>query len=836
MKRPNTAPQKPSQKAHKRQKVERTKAAPFPKPFPSSTKAKRRVQLNELGWKPVSMPDRLDDVEGFYGLEEIDDVEIVKDPVTGNLTFETTKTEEEVAQDVEEAWQREEDEAKRLEAITFGDGEADGKEDTTQADAAQETAQEENEEVAWEGFSDEEDAQTAAPAQAADADVTDVADAATTNGEPEMKKLTKTEKKKRAKEAKLKKQEEEKAKAELPTPDDGEEEEDEEDEVEEDKVEDREDGETFGPGAFDILANQPDDDDDETDVRAWNELDLSEEMLGALAKLKFSKPTGIQASTIPEIMAGRDVIGKASTGSGKTLAFGIPVIESWLAARSTAKDPEDKAPIALIIAPTRELAHQINAHLIALCAKGDFDPPYIASITGGLSVQKQRRQLEKADIVVGTPGRLWEVISGGQGLLPKFKQIKFLVVDEADRLLSEGHFKEMGEILKVLEPDDEPNENGDEEPAPETQRQTLVFSATFGKDLQRKLAGKTKYSGDLMSQQQSMEYLLKKLRFREEKPMFIDANPTSQMASKLQEGLIECAGTEKDLYLYSLLMFYTKKRALVFTNSISAVRRITPFLTNLALPALPLHSNMPQKARLRSIERFKERPGSILVATDVAARGLDIPQIDLVIHYHLPRAADTYVHRSGRTARADASGASILICAPEEVAGVRRLIAKVHARASDAPKSKKTAFFIRTLDIDRRIVSRLKPRATISKKLSDTVIAKEKKHSEDDVLRRAAEDLGVDYDSEEFEKEAPGKRGRGSGRKKKEKEASEMTKAEMQSLRAELKHLLSQRINTGVSARYLTSGGIDVDALVAGEGNMEFLGNLDGLGFDEVAE
>ncbi|KAH8636855.1 DEAD-domain-containing protein [Alternaria alternata] len=836
MKRPNTAPQKPSQKAHKRQKVERTKAAPFPKPFPSSTKAKRRVQLNELGWKPVSMPDRLDDVEGFYGLEEIDDVEIVKDPVTGNLTFETTKTEEEVAQDVEEAWQREEDEAKRLEAITFGDGEADGKEDTTQADAAQETAQEENEEVAWEGFSDEEDAQTAAPAQAVDADVTDVADAATTNGDPEIKKLTKTEKKKRAKEAKLKKQEEEKAKAELPTPDDAEEEEDEEDEAEEDEVEDREDGETFGPGAFDILANQPDDDDDETDVRAWNELDLSEEMLGALAKLKFSKPTGIQASTIPEIMAGRDVIGKASTGSGKTLAFGIPVIESWLAARSTAKDPEDKAPIALIIAPTRELAHQINAHLIALCAKGDFDSPYIASITGGLSVQKQRRQLEKADIVVGTPGRLWEVISGGQGLLPKFKQIKFLVVDEADRLLSEGHFKEMGEILKVLEPDDEPNENGDEEPAPETQRQTLVFSATFGKDLQRKLAGKTKYSGDLMSQQQSMEYLLKKLRFREEKPMFIDANPTSQMASKLQEGLIECAGTEKDLYLYSLLMFYTKKRALVFTNSISAVRRITPFLTNLALPALPLHSNMPQKARLRSIERFKEQPGSILVATDVAARGLDIPQIDLVIHYHLPRAADTYVHRSGRTARADASGASILICAPEEVAGVRRLIAKVHARASDAPKSKKTAFFIRTLDIDRRIVSRLKPRATISKKLSDTVIAKEKKHSEDDVLRRAAEDLGVDYDSEEFEKEAPGKRGRGSGRKKKEKEASEMTKAEMQSLRAELKHLLSQRINTGVSARYLTSGGIDVDALVAGEGNMEFLGNLDGLGFDEVAE
>ncbi|KNG50795.1 atp-dependent rna helicase mak5 [Stemphylium lycopersici] len=813
MKRPHAAPKKSILKPYKRQKVE-----PFPKPLPQSTKPKRKVQLNELGWKTVSMPDRLEDTEGFYGLEEIDDVTIVKDPTTGHLHFETTKTEDEVARDVEEAWQREEEEAQRLEKITFGDGEQPEGDEAAEIKTPGEDA-----EVEWEGFSDDEDA----PAQA---EPEKQKPKPSTNAEAGAHKETKTEKKRRLKEAKLKRQEEE-ANAKQATSNEGDKahgnDEDESD------ADDREDGETFGPGAFDILANQPDDDSDEEDVSAWGELDLSEEVLGSLAKLKFSKPTDIQASSIPEIMAGRDVIGKASTGSGKTLAFGIPIVESFLSSRSASKDAETHAPTALIIAPTRELAHQINAHLVALCAKGDFEPPYIASITGGLSVQKQRRQLEKADIVVGTPGRLWEVISTGQGLLGKFKQIKFLVIDEADRLLSQGHFKEMEDILKVLEPDDEPDANADPAEAPEAQRQTLVFSATFGKDLQRKLAGKVKHGGEVLSQQQSMEYLLKKLRFREEKPKFIDANPESQMTSKLQEGLIECAGPEKDLYLYSLLMFYTKKRALVFTNSISAVRRITPFLTNLALPALPLHSNMPQKARLRSIERFKERPGSILVATDVAARGLDIPQVELVIHYHLPRAADTYVHRSGRTARADASGASILICAPEEVGGVRRLIAKVHARASDAPKSKKTAFFIRTLDIDRRIVSRLKPRATISKRLADTVIAKEKKNSEDDVLRQGAEDLGIDYDSEEFEKEAKGKRGRGSGRKKKEKEASEMTKAEMQGLRAELRDLLSQRINTGVSARYLTSGGIDVEALMAGEGNMQFLGNLDGLGFED---
>jgi len=808
MKRPHNTP-KAAHKAHKRQKV----ASDFAKPLP--TKTKRKVRLDELGWKTVSMPDRLEDTEGFYGLEEIDDVTIVKDPITGNLTFETTKTEEEVARDVEQAWQDEEEEAKRLERITFGSEEelADDYENPESNTPV------ESEELPWEGFSDDEDV----PAVEAPKESKNGNASVTKDGKSDTKKQSEVKSKieeKQPKETVSAKEAEKKGE------NHGEEEESDDEEISE--------GETFGPGAFDILADQPIDADDEVDVSAWEELNLSDEVLNSLAKLNFQTPTEIQASSIPEIMAGRDVIGKASTGSGKTLAFGIPIIESFLAARKASKDTEDSkahAPTALIIAPTRELAHQITAHLMALCSKGAFDAPHIASITGGLSVQKQRRQLEKADIVVGTPGRLWEVVSTGQGLLEKFKKIRFLVIDEADRLLSDGHYEELGEILKILEPD---NETADgEEDAPELERQTLVFSATFGKSLQQKLAGKSRPDKNAMSQQASMEYLLKKLKFREDKPKFVDANPDSQMASKLKEGLVECAGPEKDLYLYSLLMFYTKKRALVFTNSISAVRRLTPYLQNLDLPALPLHSNMAQKARLRSIERFRERPGSILVATDVAARGLDIPGVELVIHYHLPRAADTYVHRSGRTARADLSGLSILICAPEEVAGVRRLVAKVHARSGneEAPQSKKTAFFIRTLDLDRRIVSRLKPRAQLSKKLADTVIAKEKKHSEDDVMRQAAEDLGIDYDSEAFEKEAKGRKGRGTGRKKKEKEASEMTKGEMQAIRAELKALLKQKINTGVSARYLTSGGIDVDALLAGEGNAQFLGNVDDLGF-----
>jgi ATP-dependent RNA helicase DDX24/MAK5 len=809
MKRPRI-PQKAAHKAHKRQKLE----AP-PRPF--SDIPKRKVRLNDLGWKQVTMPDRLEDFEGFYGLEEIDDVSIVRDATNGNVSFETTKTEEQIEQDIEEAWQREEEEAKRLEEITFGGGAGGGIGDEKEEVAADDDS--------WEGFSDEEEANGLVKATEATAKSTTPA----VNGDAktEHKEKSKKQEKKEAVAKKRRAEEEAKQEAAIANGDP-------QDDVEASEDEDTTELETLGQGAFDILANQPQDDDEEVDVSAWEGLELSTEMLDALARLKFSAPTIIQASTIPEIMAGRDVIGKASTGSGKTLAFGIPIVEAYLVSKERSKDDKETPPLALIIAPTRELAHQITAHLVALCAKGDFDAPNIASVTGGLAVQKQRRQLEKADIVVGTPGRLWEVISSGQGLLEKFKQIRFLVVDEADRLLSQGNYKELGEILKILEQDNDAKEPAEADTAAVTERQTLVFSATFQKSLQQKLAGKAKGGGgELMSKQQSMEYLLKKLKFREEKPKFIDANPTSQMASKLKEGLIECAGTEKDLYLYSLLMFYPKKRALIFTNSISAVRRLTPFLQNLDLPALPLHSSMAQKARLRSIERFTQRPGSILVATDVAARGLDIPKVELVIHYHLPRAADTYVHRSGRTARAEASGSSILICAPEEVGGVRRLIAKVHARADDAPKTKKTGYFIRTLDIDRRIVARLKLRATISKKLADTVIAKEKKHSEDDVMRQGAEDLGIDYDSEEFEKEAKGKKGRGTGRKKKEKESREMTKAEQQALRAELKSLLSQRINTGVSARYLTNGGIDVEALMAGEGNMEFLGSVEGLGFDE---
>lgn len=239
---------------------------------------------------------------------------------------------------------------------------------------------------------------------------------------------------------------------------------------------------------------------------------------------------------------------------------------------------------------------------------------------------------------------------------------------------------------------------------------------------------------------------------------------------------------------------------------------------------------MAQKARLRSIERFTEaKPNttSILLATDVAARGLDIKDIDVVIHYNVPRTADAYVHRSGRTARAEKSGLSILLCAPDEVVPTRRLVAKVHATAKPNSPFKKTDYFIRSVDIDRRIVGRLKERVTLAKKIADTALAKEKGNKDDDWMRNAAEELGVEYDSEDLEK-AGNWAGRGSGRKSKQQDARGVSKAEVGAMRAQLKQLLSNRVNTGVSEKYIANGLTDMDELLRGARG-DFLGKVGGF-------
>ncbi|KAB8235036.1 ATP-dependent RNA helicase MAK5 [Aspergillus alliaceus] len=730
------------------------------------------VAVDDLNWKEVALPDRLDDAEGFFGLEEIDGVDIIRSEGNGEVRFKAKA-------------------GKPKKSILKEKG------------LEEEEAQFDDE---WEGIGDDD--QTAPQDQAEE-----------TKHEPDESdkkakvKETKNTKKEKKEAKNVKREPKEKAAV-----------------TNEDKIK---------PG-LSFATLQDKEDDDGADISAWEPLGLSPEILTGLSKMKFSMPTSVQKTCIPPILDGHDVIGKASTGSGKTLAFGIPILEHYLeklrSKSQTDSEKKESMPIALILSPTRELAHQLAKHIGEVISHSPGVNARTALLTGGLSVQKQQRVLASADIVVGTPGRVWEVLSSGQGLIRKMQAIKFLVIDEADRLLSEGHFKEAHEILAALDrvedgdfPDDSGDES-DEETDPKSQRQTLVFSATFHRDLQQKLAGKGKWTGgNIMSQKESMEYLLQKLNFREEKPKFIDVNPVSQMAENLKEGIVECAAMEKDLFLYTLLLYHPKHRTLVFTNSISAVRRLTQLLQTLQLPALALHSSMAQKARLRSVERFSSPtsdPSSILVATDVAARGLDIKGIDFVVHYHAPRTADAYVHRSGRTARAGASGKSVIICSPDEMIGVVRLAAKVHANMANRKKVP-----LESLELDRRVVSRVKQRVTLAARIVDSNIAKEKISAEDNWLRTAAEDLGVDYDSEEFGDASGRSRGRGRGRQERERKAGNTSKAELAGLRAELKQLLSQRVNVGVSERYLTSGRVDIEALLRGEGNNSFLGQVDALEF-----
>lgn len=454
------------------------------------------VGLEDLNWNEVALPDRMEDAGGFFGLEEIDGVDVVKPQGGGEVQFKV-RYQPSIVSGI------------RLLTRTFPLQAKAGKPKKSILKGP--SADDDGEE--WSGFSDEESEKTKIPA----------AEAKQAKNDKKNKKEPKESKKK---EQKLK------------------------------EANPKEDEPSRDPNlksGLSFAALDDAEEDDGVDVSAWETLGLSPEILLSLSKMKFATPTTVQKACIPAILDGHDVVGKASTGSGKTLAFGIPILEHYLEKRGRKQDRAEKGkstPMALILSPTRELAHQLAKHIGELNTNAPDTDARIALLTGGLSIQKQQRQLANADIVIGTPGRVWEILSTGSGLIRKMQNIKFLVVDEADRLLSEGHFKEVEEILGALErkaqgdfPDMDEEAKEEEEPV---DRQTLVFSATFHRDLQQKLAGKGRwFGGDLMDKKESMEYLLKKLNFREEKPRFIDVNPVQQMAEGLKEGIVECPAMEK---------------------------------------------------------------------------------------------------------------------------------------------------------------------------------------------------------------------------------------------------------------------------------------------------
>ncbi|XP_019705829.2 DEAD-box ATP-dependent RNA helicase 13 [Elaeis guineensis] len=430
---------------------------------------------------------------------------------------------------------------------------------------------------------------------------------------------------------------------------------------------------------------------DEDEVYAWKELRLHPLLIKSIRRLGFKEPTPVQKACIPAAAhQGKDVIGAAETGSGKTLAFGLPILQRLLEerekdARLFQKDPDEKpvekgfmgGPLrALIVTPTRELALQVSDHLKAAAKLLAIQ---VIPIVGGMSSEKQERLLKRRpEIIVGTPGRLWELMSAGEQHLVELHSLSFFVLDEADRMIENGHFHELQSIIDMLpmlnvsvEQSSQPTTICKTIPSLQRKkRQTFVFSATialsdnFRKKLKRGLSTSKSSTSDGIS---SIEKLSERAGMRPDAAI-VDLTNASIVAAKLEESFIECSEEDKEAYLYYLLSVHGQGRTIVFCTSIAALRRVSSMLHILGINSWTLHAQMQQRARLKAIDRFRGNEHGVLVATDVAARGLDIPGIRTVVHYQLPHSAEVYIHRSGRTARASADGCCIALISPSDKA------------------------------------------------------------------------------------------------------------------------------------------------------------------------
>uniref|UniRef100_A0A182Q194 ATP-dependent RNA helicase n=1 Tax=Anopheles farauti TaxID=69004 RepID=A0A182Q194_9DIPT len=432
------------------------------------------------------------------------------------------------------------------------------------------------------------------------------------------------------------------------------------------------------------------------DYMEWIQLGVSEPIVRAIAEKGFKHPTEIQTKSLPVAIYGRrDLLGAAETGSGKTLAFGIPMLEGIMRMKKASGDrsapdddaseheltppPEDvemeeemevgddprvhrnhiktdKPLYGLILTPTRELAVQINDHLKAVAKYTDIN---IATVFGGLATVKQERLLRKCpEIVIATPGRLWELIQSENHHLSKVTDIRFLVIDETDRMLEKGHFEELKQLLEMINA----NEEG------KNRRRNYIFSATLTMDheLPEHLKKNPKKSKQVIKQTpgQRMQNLIEIIGMTN--PKVVDLTQDHGTARTLTESRILCQMEHKDFYLYYFLERHPG-RTLVFCNSIDCVKRLVSLFGYLNCAPLSLFGSMQQRQRLKNLERFTANPRALLIATDVAARGLDIPNVDHVLHYQVPKTTENYVHRSGRTARASKEGLTVLLIGPAEV-------------------------------------------------------------------------------------------------------------------------------------------------------------------------
>jgi len=352
---------------------------------------------------------------------------------------------------------------------------------------------------------------------------------------------------------------------------------------------------------------------------SFEKLGLAPELIAALNERGYSAATPIQEAAIPALLAGRDVLAAAQTGTGKTAAFMLPVLQRLGKALHG-------SPRALVLTPTRELAAQVAASAEVYGARTGLSSTVIF---GGVSEKPQIEALRRGcDLLVATPGRLLDL---AQQRMLDLSQVRCLVLDEADRMLDMGFIHAIRRILRLL-----PRE-----------RQNLMFSATYSAAI-RELA-----SGLLRA------------------PLNIEVAPRNATAARITERLYRVPREHKRWLLAHLITAGQWPQVLVFTRTKHGANRLTQQLLGHGIRAAAIHGNKSQAARMRALQDFKGGRISVLVATEVAARGLDIQELPCVVNYELPNVPEDYVHRIGRTARAGAAGCAVSLVAPEEAPQLR---------------------------------------------------------------------------------------------------------------------------------------------------------------------
>lgn len=374
---------------------------------------------------------------------------------------------------------------------------------------------------------------------------------------------------------------------------------------------------------------------------SFNNLELIEPLLKALQHEGYTIPTPIQQQAIPSILKGRDLKGCAQTGTGKTAAFAIPLLQ--LIHQRKNNPGQNKGIKALILTPTRELAIQIDE---SFRAYGRFLQLKHLVVFGGVSQVSQVNQLRRGvDILVATPGRLLDLMQQGH---VSIKDIEFFVLDEADRMLDMGFVHDVKRIISKL-------------PA---KRQTLFFSATMPHEI---------------------DHLAKSILTN---PLHVEVTPISSTADTIDQLLYLTEKEHKPSLLRHVLTERGIDHALVFTRTKHGADKLSKFLNKSGIRAEAIHGNKSQGARQSALKNFKNKTTKVLVATDIAARGIDIDDLSHVINYNLPEVPETYVHRIGRTGRAGASGNAISFCDFDErimLKDIQRLISKSITVVKDHP-------------------------------------------------------------------------------------------------------------------------------------------------------